>query len=48
MKKIKKTKNQVIVVPTGKKTASKTKSTKKTKHSPVEYYNCLLTQAQNN
>jgi len=47
MKKVNKSKNQVIVVPTGKKTASKTKS-KKIKTSPVEYYNCLLTQAQNN
>ena len=47
MKKVNKSKKQIIVVPTGKKTASKTKS-KKIKTSPVEYYNCLLTQAQNN
>lgn len=47
MKKNKKTKNQVIVVPTRKKTAPKTK-TKKIKTSPVAYYNCLLASAQNN
>jgi len=47
MSKTKKTKKQIIVVPSGKKTIPKLKS-KKTKHSPVEYYNCLLTQAQNN
>jgi hypothetical protein len=28
-------------------TKVKTTKTKKVKHSPVEYYNCLLTQAQN-
>ena len=41
-------KKQVIVVPTSKKLVSKTKSIKKTKHSPVDYYNCLLTASQNN
>ena len=46
MKKTKKNKNQVIVAPTGKKTIAKTKSTKKSKPSPVDYYNCLLTSAQ--
>jgi hypothetical protein len=47
-KKITKTKNQVIVVPTTQKTTLKTKSahSKKTKISPVDYYNCLLTSAQ--
>ena len=44
--KIKKTKNTKL-----KKTALparvKSTKTKKVKHSPVEYYNCLLTQAQN-
>jgi len=41
--KIKKSKNQVIVVPT----TSKTKThSKKIKSSPVDYYNCLLTSAQ--
>ena len=44
---MKKTKKQVIVVPTRKKTTSKHKS-KKIKTSPVEYYNCLLASAQNN
>jgi len=49
MKKNKKTKlkNQVIVVPTTSKTTRKIK-TKKSKISSVDYYNCLLTQAQNN
>ena len=45
MKKTKKNKNQVIVVPTRKKTTPKTK---KIKTSPVAYYNCLLASAQNN
>ena len=44
---MKKTKNQVIVVPTTAKTTRKTK-TKKSKISSIDYYNCLLTQAQNN
>ena len=47
MKKTKKTKNQVIVVPTTRKTTRKT-GTKKIKTSPVDYYNCLLASAQNN
>lgn len=42
----KKNKNQIIVVPTGTKSAPKTKSAKKPKASPVDYYNCLLTSAQ--
>jgi hypothetical protein len=50
MKKTNKTKNQVIVVPTTQKTTVKNKSahSKKTKISPVDYYNCLLISAQNN
>jgi hypothetical protein len=50
MKKKKNTqsKKQVIVVPTSKKLVPKTKSTQKTKPSPVDYYNCLLTASQNN
>jgi|SRR2546421_389924 len=47
MTKPKKTKNQIIVVPTG-KTTLKTKSIKKTKTPSIDYYNCLLTSAQNN
>ena len=47
-KNTKKNKNQVIVVPTSKKLVPKTKSTQKTKPSPVDYYNCLLTASQNN
>ena len=52
MKKIKKPKNQVIVVPTTQKSLThKTKpkmgtKTPKNKLSAVAYYNCLLTQAQ--
>ena len=35
-------------LPTVVKTANSKKKIKKTKTSPVDYYNCLLTQAQNN
>ena len=38
-----KTKKKKISLPA----KAKTIKTKKIKHSPVEYYNCLLTQAQN-
>nr|CAG8530767.1 2854_t:CDS:2 [Entrophospora candida] len=42
-----KTKKQVIIVPTkGTKTGTKKTNSKKLKSSPVDYYNCLLTQAQ--
>jgi hypothetical protein len=34
------------LLPVAKTTKKKTKP-KKVKYSPVEYYNCLLTQAQN-
>ncbi|RHZ35429.1 hypothetical protein [endosymbiont GvMRE of Glomus versiforme] len=48
-----KTKNPVISVPTAQKKTkahlpTPTKPAKKTKQSPVDYYNCLLTSAQNN
>src|SRR5437764_7934142 len=48
MKKIKKTKNQAIVVPTEKKTAPKTKSrlvrSPVSKPNTLAYYNCLIDQ----
>jgi len=48
-KKKTKLKNQIIVVPTTSKSARKTApKTKKSKISSIDYYNCLLTQAQNN
>ncbi len=48
MKKITKKKKSVISVPTATKPRTKTIKTnsRKIKQSPVDYYNCLLTQAQ--
>ena len=42
MPRIEKKKNLLVAVK-----ATKKKKTKKTKTSPAEYYNCLLTKAQN-
>jgi len=40
------TKNKMLVVPSARKTTKKgTKSAPKIKHSPIDYYNCLLTYA---
>ncbi len=55
MKKSKKTKNQVIVVPTTQKTAVKVKPTKilaksrsvRSKTDTLSYYNCLIDQIAN-
>ena len=48
-------KKSIITVPTARTTPQSTfkktnlpKAQKKVKHSPVEYYNCLLTQVQSN
>src|SRR2546430_194437 len=55
MKKIKKTKNQVIVVPTTQKTTAKVKPAKnlaksrpvRSKTNTLDYYNCLIDQIAN-